>query len=50
MRTTRFNSSPLPYSSNGPKADGRPIRLTALPYFQWNNRGTHGMHVWLPIT
>ena len=29
-------------------ADGqRPIALTAVPYYAWQNRGVHGMTVWI---
>ena len=28
----------------------RPARLTAVPYFLWNNRGANAMCVWLPVS
>jgi hypothetical protein len=31
-----------------PSAPVAPIRLLAVPYFTWANRGKHGMRVWVP--
>jgi DUF1680 family protein len=31
-------------------ATTRPARLTAVPYYLWNNRGANAMCVWLPIS
>jgi DUF1680 family protein len=28
----------------------RPARLTAVPYYLWNNRGANAMCVWLPVS
>jgi DUF1680 family protein len=37
-----------PYSPVGAKAGGDPVRITAVPYFAWANRGAGAMRVWLP--
>jgi DUF1680 family protein len=26
----------------------RPVKLTAIPYYAWANRGPHAMRVWIP--
>ena len=31
-----------------PSLTRRPIRLTAIPYYAWGNRGVGGMRVWIP--
>jgi DUF1680 family protein len=31
-----------------PRADQRPVRLTAVPYHAWGNRGIGAMRVWIP--
>ena len=36
-------ASPLP-----PGPDDRAVTLTAIPYFQWDNRGPGAMRVWIP--
>jgi len=40
----------LPYGSErgGPPA-GDPVTLTAIPYFQWDNRDGAPMRVWMPL-
>jgi DUF1680 family protein len=40
----------FPYSSTRVVHGGSPLQLTALPYFQWDNRGTRAMRVWIPVT
>ncbi len=30
--------------------DGRAVTVTAVPYFQWDNRGPGAMRVWIPVT
>jgi DUF1680 family protein len=32
-----------------PKAS-RPVKITAIPYFAWANRGRSEMEVWIPWT
>jgi DUF1680 family protein len=32
-----------------PKAS-RPVKMTAIPYFAWANRGRSEMEVWIPWT
>jgi uncharacterized protein len=29
-------------------AEGQPVTVTAIPYFQWDNRGPGAMRVWIP--
>ncbi len=36
------------HPSAGPEPSGEPLRVTAIPYHAWDNRGTGGMRVWLP--
>jgi DUF1680 family protein len=36
-----------PYGS-APSATRRPVRLTAIPYYAWGNRGLGSMRVWIP--
>jgi DUF1680 family protein len=31
-----------------PSVARRPVRLTAIPYYAWGNRGVGGMRVWIP--
>jgi hypothetical protein len=31
-------------------SDGRAVTVTAVPYFQWDNRGPGAMRVWIPVT
>jgi uncharacterized protein len=30
-------------------SDGRAVTVTAVPYFQWDNRGPGAMRVWIPV-
>ncbi|NGN63008.1 glycoside hydrolase family 127 protein [Streptomyces sp. A7024] len=42
----------LPYRTHGgPHTDdtSRPATATAVPYFQWDNRGDGAMRVWMPL-
>jgi len=40
----------LPYSSErGGQPAGDPVTLTAIPYFQWDNRDGAPMRVWMPL-
>ncbi|HXF60275.1 MAG TPA: beta-L-arabinofuranosidase domain-containing protein [Caldilineaceae bacterium] len=32
-----------------PDADGQPVKLTAIPYYAWANRGANAMRVWMPL-
>lgn len=34
--------------AQAPRAGRRPVRLTAVPYYAWGNRGIGGMRVWIP--
>ncbi|MFC7625906.1 glycoside hydrolase family 127 protein [Microlunatus sp. GCM10028923] len=38
----------LPYYSSPPALTERPVKATAIPYFQWANRDRAPMRVWLP--
>ncbi|MET9358163.1 hypothetical protein ABZY14_35245 [Streptomyces sp. NPDC006617] len=49
---TGAHESGLPYRTlGGPDtADAaRPVTATAVPYFQWDNRGDGAMRVWMPL-
>jgi DUF1680 family protein len=35
-------------SGSAPSATRRAIRLTAIPYYTWGNRGMGSMRVWVP--
>jgi len=35
-------------SGKAPSATRRPVRLTAVPYYAWGNRGIGSMRVWIP--
>ena len=40
---------PEPDHAAGPAVDpGRPVELTAVPYYAWGNRGPGAMRIWLP--
>ena len=40
----------LPYhSEHGGQPAGAPITVTAIPYFQWDNRDGAPMRVWMPL-
>ncbi|MCQ4209531.1 glycoside hydrolase family 127 protein [Streptomyces longispororuber] len=40
----------LPYLSPDTPLERRPATATAVPYFQWDNRGDGAMRVWVPVT
>jgi hypothetical protein len=43
------DGSPVPEGSSPPPApDERAVTVTAVPYFQWDNRGPGAMRVWIP--
>jgi DUF1680 family protein len=37
-----------PYTPDAPHNGGRPVRLLAVPYALWGNRGEGAMRVWIP--
>ena len=42
-------TSPVPAAEAGaPGAGDRAVTVTAIPYFQWDNRGPGAMRVWIP--
>jgi len=46
---TAMATAPDPAASPGPRAPGdRAVTVTAIPYFQWDNRGPGAMRVWIP--
>jgi uncharacterized protein len=49
-RADRHPSADPPYRPAGeaPRAGGRDVDVTAVPYFSWANRGVGPMRVWLP--
>lgn len=38
------------YSTDRHRPGATPLQLTAVPYFQWGNRGHGPMRVWLPLS
>lgn len=49
---TGAHEAGLPYRTlDGPDTTGteRPVTATAVPYFQWDNRGDGAMRVWVPL-
>ncbi len=38
-----------PHRADAPRAAGRPIELTAIPYYAWANRAPGPMQVWIPL-
>jgi uncharacterized protein len=50
-RTAAARPASWPYLPQpGESADGEAVTVTAIPYFQWDNRDGRGMRVWLPRT
>jgi uncharacterized protein len=41
-------TSPTRLSPAPPREQGRAVTVTAIPYFQWDNRGPGAMRVWIP--
>jgi len=51
-----WSSRPAPQASDAPAApaaapapDRQAVTVTAIPYFQWDNRGPGAMRVWIPV-
>ena len=42
-------TAPFPYHDPGTSASLTPLRLTAVPYHAWANRGVRAMRVWVPL-
>jgi uncharacterized protein len=36
--------------ADSPALGSSPVRLQAIPYFVWSNRGANAMRVWLPVS
>lgn len=49
VNTITFNANVTSISANGKSVDISQKRLTAIPYYAWNNRGPNEMQVWLPL-
>ncbi|MGH3282455.1 MAG: glycoside hydrolase family 127 protein, partial [Trebonia sp.] len=45
--TASWSSQPAPADPSAPAE--RTVTLTAIPYFQWDNRGPGAMRVWIPV-
>ncbi len=41
-------TAPAPAEGAPPGEDDRAVTVTAIPYFQWDNRGPGAMRVWIP--
>ncbi|HRQ49560.1 MAG TPA: glycoside hydrolase family 127 protein, partial [Agriterribacter sp.] len=48
VNTLVFNAPVVTVSANRLSVATRTQKVTAIPYFSWNNRGAHDMQVWLP--
>ena len=44
----RFDAPVIAINSNGESVSVEKRKITAIPYFSWNNRGAGAMQVWLP--
>ncbi|MCG5217925.1 beta-L-arabinofuranosidase domain-containing protein [Streptosporangium soli] len=49
LAVTGAHEAGLPYRALGAVDERRPAVVTAVPYFQWDNRGDGAMRVWVPL-
>ncbi|MFI1848250.1 glycoside hydrolase family 127 protein [Streptomyces sp. NPDC020480] len=49
LAVTGPHQAGLPYRTLGAVDTRRPTTATAVPYFQWDNRGDGAMRVWVPL-
>ncbi|MEP7143760.1 MAG: beta-L-arabinofuranosidase domain-containing protein [Ferruginibacter sp.] len=50
VNTIHFVAPVVTVSSDGQAVNTFSKKITAIPYFSWNNRGSNSMQVWLPAT
>ncbi|MBX2920749.1 MAG: glycoside hydrolase family 127 protein [Chitinophagaceae bacterium] len=50
VNVVRFDSPVLTVGNNGLSVSTEIKKVTAIPYFSWNNRGANDMQVWLPAS
>ena len=48
INTIRFDAPVIIIHKNGNAVNTTTQKITAIPYFSWNNRGPNEMQVWLP--
>ena len=48
VNTIQFEAPVLTVSNDGQSVATENRKITAIPYFSWNNRGANEMQVWLP--
>lgn len=48
VNTIQFEAPVLTISNDGESVVTEKRKITAIPYFSWNNRGANEMQVWLP--
>ncbi len=48
VNTIRFEAPVLTVSSDSQSVSAVKRKITAIPYFSWNNRGANDMQVWFP--
>lgn len=50
VNVLRFNAPVVSVAENGLSVSTATQKITAIPYFSWNNRGANDMQVWLPTS
>jgi hypothetical protein len=50
VNTILFTANVAKVSSDGKSIVTVPQKMTAIPYYSWNNRGEGNMQVWLPTS
>jgi hypothetical protein len=50
VNTILFTANVAKVSSDGKSIVTVPQKMTAIPYYSWNNRGAGNMQVWLPTS
>ncbi len=48
INTIQFEAPVITVSNDGQSVSTEKRKITAIPYFSWNNRGANEMQVWLP--
>ena len=50
VNTIEFTANVAQAGADGISIITKPEKITAIPYYSWNNRGASPMQVWLPTT
>ena len=50
VNVLRFNAPEVVVGSDGLSVSTLTKKITAIPYYSWNNRGANDMQVWLPVS